>query len=79
MILCNARLREPIHYLPTCWINPLVCPGCVLHIAVSHGCSTLITYCQLHGCANPVIELCQRLSYVYISSSSFYQYYRREH
>ena len=44
MILCNARLREPIHYLPTCWINPLVCPGCVLHIAVSHGCSTLVSY-----------------------------------
>ena len=36
MILYNARLREPMHYLP---INQLFCPGCVLHKDVSHGCS----------------------------------------
>ena len=29
------------------WINPFVFPGCVLHKAVSHGCSK--HYCQLHG------------------------------
>ena len=71
MILCNARLREPMHYLLTCWINPLVCPGCVLHKAVHMDVVSIITYCQFHGY--------QSLCYVYIPSSSFYKYYRTEH